>query len=311
MQQSTSEHLDRNTTRIQQTNNEVSDISTAIVSLNSPISNIQSQFPVLQNSVDALVPQINLMMQAQLRTQMEEIKLSFLAAESAAVSQRNAQTNELLSKLRIDERNHDPAIYKLVSKPSALATVAGSVSACQCRARRLRTHRSAKLGPLYLKDDMVSNIRHYKSCDFNLGDPEWSRTLTITFNGLNRLINRAIEITLRTNRGAGAFGISPSITSFAVVDRMTAPSFQVINLIRKVYMFPLENVDRECFLYRAVRKLREIFHSGKTRPTDVDRDGNTLLHASMNAVGYVGFDLLAKENREAAYIYRINTRSTN
>ncbi|KIL85812.1 hypothetical protein FAVG1_10781 [Fusarium avenaceum] len=287
MQQSTSEHLDRNTTRIEQTNNEVSDISTAIVSLNSPILNIQSQFPVLQNSVDALVPQINLMIQAQLRTQMEEIKLSFQAAESAAVSQRNAQTNELLSKLRIDERNHHPAIYKLVSKPSALVAVAGSISACQCRARRLRAHRSVKLGPLYLKDDVVSNIRHYKSCDFNLDNAEYSRTLTMTFNGFNRMINRAIEITLRANRGAGAFSISPSITSFTVVDVMIAPAFQVIDLLGKVYLYQLDEVYQESFLQEAVRKLQEIFRSGRTRPTDVDKNGNTLLHALMKVVGYI------------------------
>lgn len=299
MQQSTSEHLDRNTTRIQQANNEVSDISTAIVSLNSPISNIQSQFPLLQNSVDALVPQINLMIQAQLRTQMEEIKLSFQVAESAAVSQRNAQTNELLSKLRIDERNHDPAIYKLVSKPSALAAVAGSVSACQCRARRLRVHRSVKLGPLYLKDDVVSNIRHYKSCDFNLDNAECSRTLTITFNGFNRLINRAIEITLRTNRGAGAFGISPSITSFTVVDRMIAPAFQIIDLLGRVYWCQLDELYQEFFLREAIRKLQEIFRSGRTRPTDVDKDGNTLLHALMKAVGSVSLELVAKEKRSS------------
>jgi hypothetical protein len=239
------------------------------------------------------------MIQAQFRTQMEEIKLSFQAAESAALSQRNAQTNDLLSKLRIDERNHDPAIYQLVSKPSALAAVADSISACQCRARRLRTHRSVKLGPLYLKDDMVSNIRHYKSCDFNLDNPKCSRTLTITFNDFTRLINRAIEITLRTNRGAGAFSISPSITSFAVVDRMRAPAFQVIDLLTDVYLFCLDKVHQEYILREALRKLQEIFRSGRTRPTDVDKDGNSLLHALMNAVSYVSFELVTKEQRSS------------
>jgi hypothetical protein len=299
MQQSTSENLDRNTMRIQQTNNEVSNISTAIVSLNSPISNIQSQFPVLQNSVDALVPHINLMIQAQFRTQMEEIKLSFQAAESAAVSQRNAQTKDLLSKLRIDEGNHALAIYQLVSKPSALAAVADSISTCQCRERRLRTHRSVKLGPLYVKDDMVSNIRHYKSCNFNLDNPKCSRTLTITFNGFNRLINRAIEITFRTNRGAGAFGISPSITCFAVVDRMRAPAFQVINLLQDVYSLHLDKEHRGYLLREAVRKLQEIFRSGRTRPTDVDKDGNSLLHALIKAVSFVSFELVTKEKRSS------------
>ncbi|KAF4436786.1 hypothetical protein F53441_13171, partial [Fusarium austroafricanum] len=201
MQVKNSKTLVHNTTRVQQTEAQVSSFSTAIGDLSDPISNIQSQLPLLQNSIDGIAPQIGLMIRTQFKAQMEELWLSLQEADSTTV-QRHSQTTELLSQLRIDNYNHTPAICKLASKPSALATIADSVLACSCRARRHRKRKTFAFGPLYLVDETTTDFAHYEDCDFHTKSLRYSRVDTLRFTGLARLMKKAIELTLRMTIGA-------------------------------------------------------------------------------------------------------------
>ncbi|KAF5667814.1 hypothetical protein FHETE_5583 [Fusarium heterosporum] len=260
------------------TDAEIINLSNAISDLNAPISIVQSQLPAIQTSVDALAPQISLMIQAQFKTQMEEIKLSFQAAEFASTQRRNPQTSELLSRLSIDDCNPVQTIYKLASKPSALTAVANSLGTCQCRARRLYSRRMFKLGPLCLTDTASSDIPHYKDCDFYSADLKSSRTQALRFTGLTGLIGKAIEITFCSTKGAGAFSISPSIVYFAIVDEDKAPAFRAISLVGTLIGFLQNQEYRERVLREGIWKLKEIFRDGKGRPTDINDEGDSLLH---------------------------------
>ncbi|EGU78069.1 hypothetical protein FOXB_11413 [Fusarium oxysporum f. sp. conglutinans Fo5176] len=177
IQAATSNALTLNNTRLKQTSDDVSALTSDVFGLRDPLSSIETKLPSLQTSVAAIAPQISLMIQAQFKSQMDEIRHSFQQAESAA-RQRNAQTNEILSQLQIDHRNPVPAIYKLAAKPSALSTIASSVLACPCRARRLRTRKTLRFGPLYLVDETTTDISHYKDCEFGFVDPKYSRSRT-------------------------------------------------------------------------------------------------------------------------------------
>ncbi|KAH7207513.1 hypothetical protein BKA60DRAFT_465379 [Fusarium oxysporum] len=177
IQAATSDALILNTTRLQQTSDDVSTLTSDVSGLRDPISSIETKLPSLQTSVDGIAPHISLMIQAQFKSQMDEIRHSFQQAESTA-RQRNAQTNEILSQLQIDHRNPVPVIYKLAAKPSALSTIASSVLACPCRARRLRTRKTLRFGPLYLVDETTTDITHYKDCGFGFVDPKYSRSRT-------------------------------------------------------------------------------------------------------------------------------------
>ncbi|KAF5544761.1 hypothetical protein FMEXI_6400 [Fusarium mexicanum] len=161
IQAATSNTLALHTTRYQQTSDDVLALAADVSGLHDPISSIETKFPLLQGSVDGIAPQISLMIQAQFKSQMDEIRHSFQQAESTAF-QRNAQTNEILSQLHIDRRNPAPAVYKLAAKPSALSTVASSVLACSRRTRRLRTRKTLRFGPLYFIDETTTEIAHYK-----------------------------------------------------------------------------------------------------------------------------------------------------
>ncbi|KAF4337431.1 hypothetical protein FBEOM_8708 [Fusarium beomiforme] len=297
MQAASSSALIVNTSRVQQTADQVSTLTAAVSRLNDPVSNIQSQLPSLQTSVDAVAPQISLMIQAQLKSQMEDIKLSIREAESTSL-QLHAETNELLSQLRIDARNPNPALYRLTSKPSALATVASSVSTCSCRMRRLRTRKALRYGPLYLVDELTTDIAHYKDCKFNFTDPKCTRSVSLRSTGLSRLINKAVELTLHTTTGAGGFSISPSFTYFAEVDARISPAFRVMGLLMANRLGVLWAVDTcpEHFFNLIICKLQAIFRSGKARPTDTS-DGRSLLHMLVCVINYGSLRYVTEKQR--------------
>ncbi|EXM17266.1 hypothetical protein FOTG_14510 [Fusarium oxysporum f. sp. vasinfectum 25433] len=97
-----------NATSAQKTALEVSTLAATISHVAGSISIIQPQLPSLQTSIDSVAPQINTMIKAHFKTQMDEIRASFQQAESTAL-QRHVQTAELLSHLRVDGQNPSQA----------------------------------------------------------------------------------------------------------------------------------------------------------------------------------------------------------
>ncbi|KAJ4109359.1 hypothetical protein NW765_004246 [Fusarium oxysporum] len=279
IQAATSDALILNTTRLQQTSDDVSTLTSDVSGLRDPISSIETKVPSLQTSVDGIAPQISLMIQAQFKSQMDEIRHSFQQAESTA-RQRNAQTNEILSQLQIDHRNPVPAVYKLAAKPSALSTIASSVLACPCRARRLRTRKTLRFGPLCLVDETTTDVTHYKDCEIGFVDPKYLRSRTLRISSIVRLVNKAVELTLRTTGGAGGFSISPSFTYFAEVDENRSPAFRIFDILMRNRLsthWAMRNCP-ELFFKSIIAKLQAIFNSGTAMPTDLGPRGGSLLH---------------------------------
>ncbi|KAH7179844.1 uncharacterized protein B0J16DRAFT_309116 [Fusarium flagelliforme] len=174
-------------------------LSLAIQSLQLSVSYL----PLLQDSVDNLIPQIipqiNLVIETRLQAQTENIRQALQEAEVAAI-RRHCATTELLSQL---------------TTPS---------------------------------DGRVSSL------------------------------NSAIQFSFCTNTGAGGFAISPSLMYFGVVDRYAAPAFQVLSLPQHCSVYRSRKMDQEVYLKAMLHKLQEVFGSGRAKPTDIDQDGETLLH---------------------------------
>ncbi|EMT72869.1 hypothetical protein FOC4_g10004358 [Fusarium odoratissimum] len=290
--------------------NDVSTLTSDVSGLRDPISSIETKLPSLQTSVDGIAPHISLMIQAQFKSQMDEIRHSFQQAESTA-RQRNAQTNEILSQLQIDHRNPVPVIYKLAAKPSALSTIASSVLACPCRARRLRTRKTLRFGPLYLVDETTTDITHYKDCEFGFVDPKYSRSRTIRISSFVRLINKAVELTLRTTGGAGGFSISPSFTYFAEVNENRSPAFRVFDILMRSIsstQWAMRNCP-EFFFKSIIVKLQAIFNTGTAMPTDLGPRGCSLLHRLtlvMNCCGMEDFNFEQQQSTHAGLEQLLN-----
>ncbi|PNP86408.1 hypothetical protein FNYG_00110 [Fusarium nygamai] len=87
LQAATSNTLTLNTTILQRTSDDVLAVAADVSGLRDPFSSIETKLPLLQASVDSITPQISLMIQAQFKSQMDEIRHSFQQAESTALQQ--------------------------------------------------------------------------------------------------------------------------------------------------------------------------------------------------------------------------------
>ncbi|KAL4728317.1 hypothetical protein ACLX1H_005060 [Fusarium chlamydosporum] len=195
-------NLRQATAKAQRTTDAVSSLQTAVNDLTAPMNSIHSQLPSLQNSVNAFIPQIipqlELIIQSQLRAQMEEIRKSLQEVESTAV-QRHNKPSTILSQLVTPDDNQATVVRKLASKPSTLAELTSTTLTCFCHARRSNTSRTFRFGSLYLRENVVTDMPHQVNCDFYVANVTPSRRRTILFTGIVRLLKSAIQlITLGT-----------------------------------------------------------------------------------------------------------------
>lgn len=271
------------TAKAQRTTDAVSSLQTAVNDLTAPINSIHSQLPSLQNSVTAFIPQIipqlELIIQSQLRAQTEEIRKSLQEVESTAV-QRHNTTSTILSQLVTPDDNQATVVRKLASKPSTLAELTSTLFTCFCHARRSNTSKTFRFSSLYLRENVVTDMPHKVGCDFYVANVTPSRTQTVSFTGIVRLLKSAIQLSICTTTGAGGYSISPNLTYFQVVDDSTAPAFQVLSSLRPFQFFTFVPSKKQLDVYfeAMLEKLQELFGSGKAKPTDVSEHGSSLLH---------------------------------
>jgi hypothetical protein len=279
--------LSLNTTNIQQATNAVSNLHTAVGGLTVPVNTIQLSLPLLQDSVDnfipRIIPQINLVIGSRLQAQTEYIRHALQEAEAAAIRRHNA-TNELLSQLTTPNDGHVSVVDRLASKPSAMAELGSYISTCSCLARKSSISKTFHFGSFLFRDNIVTSKPHMEGCPLYVANLKSSRRRTLSFTGIMKSLNSAIQLTFCTKTGAGGFAINPSLMYFGVVDIHTAPAFQVLNLLEKCPAHVLQKGDHELCLKVVLRKLQEVFSTGRARPTDIDQNGQSLLHIMSQAV---------------------------
>lgn len=273
--------LSLNTTKVQQATNAVSNLHTAVRGLTVPVNTIQSSLPLLQDSVDnfipQIIPQINLVIESRLQAQTENIRQALQEAEVAAIRRHNA-TNKLLSQLTTPNDDRVSVVARLASRPSAIAELGSYISTCSCLARKSSTSQTYHFGSFLFTDNIVTKKSHIEGCPLYVANLKSSRRRNLSFTGIIKSLNSAIQLTFYTKTGAGGFAINPSLIYFGVVDMHTAPAFQILNLLGNCPVYELQNTDQEPCLKALLRKLQEAFGSGRARPTDVDQHGQSLLH---------------------------------
>jgi hypothetical protein len=135
-----------------------------------------------------------------------------------------------------------------------------------------------------MRDDVVTESPHQENCAFFVANLKSSQKRTLSFTGIAKLLNSAIQLSLCTTTGAGGFSISPSLRYFHIVDEKTAPAFQVLDLVWSYGGYKLSKTEQEFCLKAVLQKLQEIFRSGRANPTDVNQGGYSMLHSLARAV---------------------------
>jgi len=273
--------LSHNTTEVHQATSAVSAVRTAVGDLAIPINTIQSKLPLMQDSIDKFIPQImpqiNLAIESQLQVQMETIRQSLEEKELAAVRRHNT-INELLSQLTTPNSGYTSVVAKLASKPSVVAELGSYISTCSCLVRKSTTSKNLHFGSFYLRDNVVTSKSHEEECPIYVANLKPSRRRTLSFTGIIKSVNSAIILSFCAKTGAGGLSVSPSLTYFGVVNGNTAPAFRVLNSLLGVASYDTPKAHTLLYFKPVLRKLQEVFSSGRARPTDVTQHGGSLLH---------------------------------
>ncbi|KAG7404744.1 hypothetical protein Forpe1208_v014753 [Fusarium oxysporum f. sp. rapae] len=258
-----------------------SNTSTAIKELRQPMSRIDLALPVLQTSVDSIVPQLDQRFdqisyqQLQIQAQIK----SFFDLASAARYEDRIGTSQQFSYNHSGEQGSYLPARETEPELLTLSKRSGSVSMCSCQLRRVRQSKRFALGPVHFAEEMVSNLCHEKDCVFFLRSSGYEKTRTVRFTGLASLLKTGMEVSVSSRARAGRFNISPSFTYFPVVDKGVAPAFLVMRLLLKATNLKEINETRsKTILSAAQRKLQELFWSGRASPNDVTQESQTLLH---------------------------------
>ncbi|RKK11649.1 hypothetical protein BFJ66_g8878 [Fusarium oxysporum f. sp. cepae] len=262
-----------------------SNTSTAIKELHQPISRIDLAAPVLQTSVDAIVPhfdqrfdQISYQISYQ-HVQMQAQIKSLLDMAGLARYQDHLGTNQQPSYNHSGEQGNYIAARETEQELRTLYKRADSVSTCSCHLQRVRQSKRFALGPVHFAEEMLPNLSHEKDCVFFIPSSGYEKTRTVRFTGLASLLKKGVEVSFSIRARAGRFSISPSFTYFPVVDKNVAPAFLVMGLLLDAIKLKNINETRSRVILNATqRKLHELFCSGRASPNDVTQDSSTLLH---------------------------------
>ena len=106
----------------------------------------------------------------------------------------------------------------------------------------------------------------------------------ISFTG--PLLQGAIQAAMSMTRGSGGFSLSPALAFNHVVRSDTGP-FQFLNFSG---MSSIEHIVRNKLDFNK-EKLVYLYQQGNASPSDVDENGDTVLHVSPSVCIYVCFEL--------------------
>lgn len=122
--------------------------------------------------------------------------------------------------------------------------------------------------------------QHMPGCPM-AGVPKVNRKkeLRITYTGLKRLLNVAVNVSFSMRSGAGGLSISPSFAYRPTVDASTAPAFRMLRLLNNASKeMLLDPHDWQKLVASILTKIIGLFRAGKASPLAVDFENQSLLH---------------------------------
>ncbi|KAF4808296.1 hypothetical protein CGCSCA5_v012626 [Colletotrichum siamense] len=154
---------------------------------------------------------------------------------------------------------------------------------CTCNPRRILRRQKRSFGPVSFGKETVTRRSHVVGCPFAIFNIHESNTWSagITFRAFRGLVSAAVDVSLLITTGAGGFGISPSFTYFPMRER--SPAFRVVEVLLwafRTMRYKSTDEDVAKVFERGIHILKTVFTSGASSPFEIDRNGDTLLHAA-------------------------------
>ncbi|KAI1779064.1 hypothetical protein F4818DRAFT_238325 [Hypoxylon cercidicola] len=168
---------------------------------------------------------------------------------------------------------------------------------CGCRYRRHVSRQSSRWLIFTRFDESIVDYHHDPGCP-RYSNPGETREYTagIIYTGLHRLLNIAVVASLTSRYGAGGASISPTFRYYAMVDSRQSPAFGIVRrmalVILNMCVYTYDSVgmhdskatDMACqqIIRVGISKLRRIFTSRSSLPTDINERGWTLIESCVD-----------------------------
>lgn len=161
--------------------------------------------------------------------------------------------------------------------------VDGSFS-CMCRRIRRFQRKTIVRGSLALSSETVTE-RHLPGCPAKqkIKDTGESRSFSLTYTGLRRLLNLAVQLSFTVTSGAGGGSLSPRFTYFPTVDSKTAPAWRMLNLLVDCR---LQGHLWDKLASSVVSSIIKLFRTKKASPRAVDAGNRSLVYQLAECVSF-------------------------
>ncbi|KLP00030.1 uncharacterized protein FFMR_02101 [Fusarium fujikuroi] len=212
---------------------EVSSISSPIRGMQSTLSQFETRFDGLEHLLEQLLVQ-----GSNTNEKLQDITPALVTGRLLG---KPAVLREMCDAV-VTHEQHRPKRKPSVPHETAarvstgMSSYSGGRFSCLCRHRRQFQRWNAALGSFVLSHEITTE-RHLPGCPATqfILEPDKSQKLALTYAGLRRLLNSAIQFSLTIRSGAGGSSFGPNFTYYPIVDSNRAPAFKMLRLLMSCF----------------------------------------------------------------------------
>ncbi|CZR32043.1 uncharacterized protein FPRO_02076 [Fusarium proliferatum ET1] len=208
---------------------EVSSISSPIRGMQSTLSQFETRFDGLEHLLEQLLVQ-----GSNTNEKLQDITPALVTGRLLG---KPAVLREMCDAVVTQERHKPkrkpPVPHETAARVSTgMSSYSGGRFSCLCRHRRHVQRWNAALGSFVLSHETTTE-RHLPGCPVtrDILEPDRTQKLALTYAGLRRLLNSAIQFSLTIRSGAGGSSFGPNFTYYPIVDSNRAPAFKMLHLL--------------------------------------------------------------------------------
>ncbi|CVK84520.1 uncharacterized protein FPRN_01987 [Fusarium proliferatum] len=214
---------------------EVSSISSPIRGMQSTLSQFETRFDGLEHLLEQLLVQ-----GSNTNERLQDITPALVTGR---LLRKPAVLREMCDAVVTQEKRRPkrkPSVpHETVARVSTgVSRYTGGRFSCLCRHRRHVQRWNGALGSFVLSHETTTE-RHLPGCPVTRAilEPDRSQKIALTYAGLRRLLNSAIQFSLTIRSGAGGSSFGPNFTYYPIVDSNRAPAFQMLQLLGSCFEY--------------------------------------------------------------------------
>ncbi|KAG4264788.1 hypothetical protein FPRO03_00072 [Fusarium proliferatum] len=212
---------------------EVSSISSPIRGMQNTLSHFETRFDGLEHLLEQLLVQ-----GSNTNEKLQDITPALVTGRLLG---KPAVLREMCDAVVAQEQHkperNPPVPHEREAKVRTdVSNYTGGRFSCLCRHRRHVHHWNAALGSFVLSHETTTE-RHLPGCPVTRAilEPDRSQKIALTYAGLRRLLNSAIQFSLTIRSGAGGSSFGPNFTYYPIVDSNRAPAFKMLRLLMRCF----------------------------------------------------------------------------